>query len=231
MKLGGTTLAQAALGDMDQAKTGIAELESALQTDLMDRAMNLLILCRTMMGEHDAAMDLIEQGIGYRLPMLVYLSIEPILKPLHSIPRFQELMHQVLGEKTSFEGEKSRYKKTLLNKDLLKQHKDQLTQLMSSVKPYLDENLTLRDLAEKLEIPPNQLSQVLNEGFDQNFAEFVNTYRLEMFKSKVADQNLRQLTILALAYESGFNSKTVFNTFFKKMMGQTPKAYWKEVVQ
>jgi len=52
-----------------------------------------------------------------------------------------------------------------------------------------------------------------------------------MFKSKVADPNQRQLTILALAYESGFNSKTVFNTFFKKMMGQTPKAYWKEVVQ
>ncbi|RLD69269.1 MAG: hypothetical protein DRI98_10780, partial [Bacteroidetes bacterium] len=230
-KLGGTTLAHAALADMDQAKTGIAELESALQTDLIDRAMNLLILCRTMMGEHDAAMDLIKQGIGYRLPMLVYLSIEPILKPLHSIPRFQELIHQVLGEKTSFEGKKSRYKKTLLNKDLLKQYKDQLTQLMSSDKPYLDENLTLRDLAGMLEIPANQLSQVLNEGFDQNFAEFVNTYRLEMFKSKVADPNQRQLTILALAYESGFNSKTVFNTFFKKMMGQTPKAYWKEVVQ
>ena len=82
-----------------------------------------------------------------------------------------------------------------------------------------------------LNVPPNQLSQVLNEGFDQNFAEFVNTYRLEMFKSKVADPNQRQLTIPALAYESGFNSKTVFNTFFKKMMGQTPRAYWKSVVQ
>ena len=230
-KLGGTTLAHAALGNMDQAKTGIAELESALQTDLIDRAMNLLILCRTMMGEHDAAMDLIEQGIGYRLPMLVYLSIEPILKPLSSKSRFQELIHQVLGERTSFEGEKSRYKKSLLNKDLLKQYQDQLTRLMSTGQPYLDENLTLRDLAGMLEIPANQLSQVLNEGFDQNFAEFVNTYRLEMFKSKVADPNQRQLTILALAYESGFNSKTVFNTFFKKMMGQTPKAYWKEVVQ
>jgi len=154
-KLGGTTLAHAALADMDQAKTGIAELESALQTDLIDRAMNLLILCRTMMGEHDAAMDLIKQGIGYRLPMLVYLSIEPILKPLHSIPRFQELMHQVLGEKTSFEGSKSRYKKSLLNKDILIQYQDQLTRLMSTGQPYLDENLTLRDLAEMLEIPAN----------------------------------------------------------------------------
>ena len=73
--------------------------------------------------------------------------------------------------------------------------------------------------------------QLLNAGFDQNFAEFVNSYRLEMFKSKVADPNQRHLTILVLAYESGFNSKTVFNTFFNKMMGQTPKAYWKAVVQ
>jgi len=184
-----------------------------------------------MMGEHDAAMDLIKQGIGYRLPMLVYLSIEPMLKPLFSNSRFQELTHQVLGERTSFEGSKSRYKESPLNRDLLIQYRDQLTRLMSTGQPYLDENLTLRDLAEVLEIPANQLSQVLNEGFDQNFAEFVNTYRLEMFKSKVGDPKQRHLTILALAYESGFNSKTVFNTFFKKMMGKTPKAYWKEVVQ
>jgi YesN/AraC family two-component response regulator len=163
--------------------------------------------------------------------MLVYLSIEPILKPLFSNSRFQKLIYQVLGEKTTFEGTKGRYKKSLLNKELLKKHHDQLKQLMLTNKPYLDENLTLRDLAEILRIPANQLSQVLNEGFDQNFAEFVNTHRLEMFKSKVADPNLRHLTILALAYESGFSSKTVFNTFFKKMMGKTPKAYWKEVVQ
>ncbi|MBK8504647.1 MAG: helix-turn-helix domain-containing protein [Saprospiraceae bacterium] len=231
LKLGGVTLAQAAMGDIDRAQIGISALESALQTDLMERAMNLLILCRTVIGDHDAALDLIEQGVGYRLPMLVYLSIEPILKPLFSNSRFQELMHQILGEKTSFQGKKRRYRKSLLNKDLLQQYQDRLKQLMSTNKPYLDVNLTLRDLAEMIGIPANQLSQLLNEGFDQNFAEFVNTYRLEMFKSKVTDPNQRNLTILALAYESGFNSKTVFNTFFKKMMGQTPKAYWKRAVQ
>ena len=97
-------------------------------------------------------------------------------------------------------------------------------------KPYLDPNLTLKALAEKLEIPSNHLSQLLNEGYGKNFADFVNTYRLETFKSKVADPSQRQLTILALAYDSGFNSKTVFNTYFKKIMGTTPRAYWKEIV-
>ena len=74
------------------------------------------------------------------------------------------------------------------------------------------------------------MSQLLNEGFDKNFSEYVNSYRLEAFKSKVADPANHHLTILGLAYESGFNSKTVFNTFFKKKMGKTPKAWWKAVM-
>ncbi|XOV93626.1 MAG: helix-turn-helix domain-containing protein [Bacteroidota bacterium] len=80
-----------------------------------------------------------------------------------------------------------------------------------------------------MQIPANQFSQLLNEGFNQNFAEFVNAYRLEAFKQKVADPKNNHLTLLAIAYDSGFNSKTVFNTYFKKVMGQTPKAYLKTV--
>ena len=82
-----------------------------------------------------------------------------------------------------------------------------------------------------MDIPPNELSQLLNEGFQQNFSEFVNGYRLKTFKNKVADPKLQHLTLLALAYESGFNSKTVFNTFFKKKMGMTPRTYWKQVIK
>jgi len=222
-------LAYAALGEKNKAKKGIAMLESKLESDLMDRALNLLILCQTVIGDQEKAMILIENGISYRLPMMVYLFIEPLLKPLRSIPRFKELMKQVLGETTNIEGERRKYKKSLLNPDLLKQYRDQLIQLMDSEKPFLDPGLTLGDLAEMLGIPANQLSQLLNEGFDQNFAEFINSFRLEIFKSKVADPKMRSFTILALAYESGFNSKTVFNTYFKKMMGQTPMSYWKEV--
>jgi adenylate cyclase len=90
---------------------------------------------------------------------------------------------------------------------------------MDGEKPYLDPDLTLRSLAEMLDLPPNYLSQLLNEGFDQNFAEYVNSYRLETFKTKAADPANAHLTLLGLAYESGFNSKSVFNSFFKKTMG------------
>ena len=231
MKLGGITMAYAALGNTAKAEAGIAKLEAALQTDSMGNAINLLIHCQIFLGNQEAAISLIEQGINYRLPMMVYLYVDPILKPLRSNLRFQELMRQVLGKETTFAAPERKYKKPLLDKDFLEQYRQQLEALMSSEKPYLNPNLTLRDLAQTLDIPPNHLSQLLNEGFNKNFAEYINSYRVETFKSKAADLSLQHLTILALAYESGFNSKTVFNTFFKKMEGKTPKAYWKEVVR
>ena len=167
----------------------------------------------------------------YRLPMMLLLKTEPLVNPLRSNPRFQELMQSAFGEETTFNISDRKYKKSLFTSEEQKQYKQQLKNLMSEEMPFLDPNLTMRDLAEKLDIPPNHLSQLLNEGFDKNFAEFVNSYRLDAFKRKVADPAQQHLTILALAYDSGFNSKTVFNTFFKKMEGKTPKAYWKEVVK
>lgn len=231
LKLGGTTLAYAALGDAGRAESGIAKMEAALQTDLMERAMNLLILCQAMLGRTEAALQLIERGIAFRLPMMAYLKSDPLLKPLRSVPRFRELMRQVLEHKTTVDPKERKYKKNLFSKAQLKKYRQQLEHVMAEKKPHLDPELTLRSLAEILNIPPNHLSQLLNEGFDQNFAEFINTYRLETFKSKAADPSFQHLTLLGLAYESGFNSKTVFNTFFKKMTGKTPKAYWKEVVK
>ena len=121
-------------------------------------------------------------------------------------------------------------KKSLLNEGLLEKYQAQLKRMMSEEKPYLDLGLTLRGLGHTLNIPANQLSQLLNEGFNKNFAEYINSYRIKHFKSIVTDPSQRHMTLLSLAYESGFNSKTVFNTFFKRMEGKTPKEYWKEVV-
>ncbi len=229
-KLGGTTMAHIALGDTVKSEEGILELEAALQTDAMGSALFFLVLCCTMMGNHDQAIELIAKGMQYRLPRVLLLYTEPVLKPLRSNPLFQELMLQALGNGTTVKESKRKYKKSLLDNKELKQYQQQLNQLMVASAPYLNPNLTLRNLAKLLEIPHNHLSQLLNEGFDQNFSEFVNSFRLETFKEKVADPSQRYLTILALAYDSGFNSKTVFNTYFKKIMGITPRAYCKEVI-
>jgi len=229
-KLGGSTLAYAALGDTLNAEIGIAKLEAALQTDSIGSAMNFLIWINTMMGKEEKAIKLIEQGMTYRLPLILLLYTEPIVKPLRSNPRFQELMREAFGEKTTFDLSPKKYKKSLLNKKLLKQYQQQLETLMETEKPYLNPNLTLRELAQSLDIPANHLSQLLNSGFKKNFSEFVNSYRLETFKSLAADPSQQHLTILALAFESGFNSKTVFNTYFKKETGMTPKTWMKEAL-
>ena len=231
LKTGGITMTYAASGDITKAEEGIKQLEKALQSGQIGRAIILLINCKTLLGKHEEAIKLIEQGVEYRLPMMVYLYVEPILKPLRSNPDFQSLMRKIIGKGTTFNPPKRKYKKALFDKKQLEKYRHQLETLMSDEKPYLDPNLTLRDLAQMMEISPNHLSQLLNEGFDKNFAEYVNTYRLETFKSKAADPKQQHLTILALAFDSGFNSKTVFNTFFKKTMGMTPSTYWKEVVQ
>ena len=229
-KLGGTTLAYAALGDIPKTKEYIIKLEAMLETDSVGSAMHFLILVKTRMGKHEEALEMLKQAIDYKLPLVLLVYTEPLMKPLHAHPRFQELMNPIFGKETTFDLSKKKYKKSLLDRKLIDQYKQQLKTLMSEKEPYLNSELTLRVLAEMMEIPPNHLSQLLNEGFDKNFSEYINSYRLETFKSKVADPSLKHLTILGLAYESGFNSKTVFNTFFKKVMGKTPRAYWKEIV-
>ncbi len=229
VKLGGTTLAYAALGKKAKAKEGIGKLEKKQQTDLMERVINFLILCQITLGKEELALRLIEQGISYRLPMLIFLNIDPFLKPLRGNPRFQVLMQQFSGKEIDFHLNKKNYKKPWLDLELIKKYKHELESIMSKEAPYLNPDLTLRHLAKIMDIHPNHLSRLLNEGFGKNFSEFVNTYRLEVFKAKIADPSLQHLTILGLAYESGFNSKTAFNGFFKKVMGQTPRAYQKKL--
>lgn len=227
-KLGGTTLAYAALKIDKEVTTGMKMLESFLESESMGAALNFLILINAILKRYEAVLRLIEKGIGYKLPMMLLLYTEPVLKPLHENKKFQRLMRNALGETTKFQAEKRKYKKTLFSKDELNGYIQQLESIMSNEKPFLDQDLTLRHLAELLELPPNYVSQLLNEGLKKNFSEYINSFRLETFKGKIQDPSQKHLTILALAYDSGFNSKTVFNTFFKKNMGITPKAYWNQ---
>ena len=93
-------------------------------------------------------------------------------------------------------------------------------------KPYLNPSLTIHELATGLQLPPHVLSRVINEGFGQNFFDFVNSYRVDEFKQVMAAPQARQYTLLALALEVGFNSKTAFNRAFKKHTAQTPREYF-----
>lgn len=102
--------------------------------------------------------------------------------------------------------------------------KARLQQHMRQARPHLRSNLTVAQLARELGVPPRELSRLLNQGFGLNFFEFISGYRLEEAKARLADPAATD-SILTVMYESGFNSKSVFNTLFRKATGMTPSQY------
>jgi AraC-like DNA-binding protein len=102
-----------------------------------------------------------------------------------------------------------------------------LLELMKLQKPYLDSELNLIKLSELINMTPHHLSYVINTGFNENFFSFINTYRVEKAKELLAKEEMNKLSMLGIAFESGFNSKTSFNTTFKKITGQTPSDFKK----
>ncbi len=103
--------------------------------------------------------------------------------------------------------------------------KQKLENLMSTEKPFLNPTLGLPDLAAKLRVTSHELSYLVNEGFGENFYQFVNRYRVEEAKRLLHSKEHQHLNMLGIAFESGFNSKTTFNTTFKKLTGLSPSEY------
>ena len=118
-----------------------------------------------------------------------------------------------------------KYEKSGLTKQQSNQYADILLAYMNQEKPYLENKLSLKQLSERLKISTNHLSQIINEQFDCSFFDFVNGYRVEEVKQKLENKEYEKFTILALAYECGFNSKSSFNSTFKRFTGNTPKQF------
>jgi AraC-like DNA-binding protein len=120
---------------------------------------------------------------------------------------------------------KEKYHKSGLTDEVSGELHQQLKRLMSEEALYKNSELSIDDLASKLGVHPNHLSQVINQQEKKNFYDFVNTYRVEEFKRLIGMQKNRQFTLLSLAHDCGFSSKTSFNRIFKKATGQTPSEY------
>jgi len=100
-----------------------------------------------------------------------------------------------------------------------------LKEAMQREKPYLNADLSIKDLSEHINIHPKFLSQIINSQFDQNFFDFVNFYRIEEAKHIIRNNTDEKMTILEILYEVGFNSKSAFNNAFKKNTGMTPSEF------
>jgi AraC-like DNA-binding protein len=104
---------------------------------------------------------------------------------------------------------------------------ESLKDFMIEKEPYLDSSLTIQDLAEQLKMPVKDLSVLINLYMKKHFFDFINEYRIEKAKKILRDSSQKNLTILEILYQVGFNSKSSFSTSFKKYTGKTPTDFKK----
>nr|WP_315251561.1 AraC family transcriptional regulator [uncultured Flavobacterium sp.] len=109
--------------------------------------------------------------------------------------------------------------------DSIKNQIAELKQYMTEKEPFLDPSLTIQELSNQINMPVRELSILINHHIDQHFFDFVNEYRIQKAMHILKDQSKSQLTVLEILYEVGFNSKSSFNTSFKKYTNLTPTAY------
>ncbi len=125
--------------------------------------------------------------------------------------------------------EKNKTKKLVISDNKIDEYYDRLINFMKKEKPYLNEELTLPQLAENLKIPIRYLSDVINEKSGFNFYFFINKYRVEEVKELFIRSKDKDISVLDLAFEAGFNSKSTFNAIFKQFTNMTPTEFKKNI--
>lgn len=120
-------------------------------------------------------------------------------------------------------------KKTFENSLELQELSKVIEHKMANEKYYLDPDLNIKTFALKVELHPNKISAILNNIINQSFREYVNSYRMIEFKTRLGTYDLHNYNIISLSYECGFNSKASFHRVFKKHTGCTPVEYLKKI--
>ncbi len=124
-------------------------------------------------------------------------------------------------------------KEKYLNSGLSEEKEDmyyaKLNSLIHEEKIYTNAELSLSELASKIDIHPNYLSQIINNKEGKKFYDYINTFRVQEFKRLISLPDNQQFTLISIAYECGFNSKSTFNRYFKKITESTPSQYVKQL--
>jgi len=161
---------------------------------------------------------LIHPSVSYRMfvgSLLVNLSLTLIVT------------YKGLAQSASFSGIQglSKYSSSRLEISDCDQIAGELIAMMEKEKTYLSPSLSIDDLSQKLNVPSRNLSQIIHTHFNKNFYDFINSYRIEEVKKRIHDERYRHFTLVAIAFDSGFNSKSVFNAAFKKHASMTPREF------
>ncbi len=162
--------------------------------------------------------------VSYLWDMVIILTLS--IMALKQSPVFHP--NKIIVEKDSSKNsQENKYGASKLEKETIDSVMDELLEFMEKEKPYLDPDLTVTTLGEKISLQRHIISQVINSGLNENFHSFINKYRVEEVKKMLQDKTHKNKTILEVAFLAGFNSKSHFNNCFRKNTGMTPKDYRK----
>ncbi|HEX9001298.1 MAG TPA: helix-turn-helix transcriptional regulator [Blastocatellia bacterium] len=192
------------------------------QLRLLTAGMGLILVggvIRFLFRDRSLETNLLLPSIG---PILVYsLAFLALRKPeafdASPAPEPVPLSDQTAAPK--------KYERSTLTPERAEEYLARLLRAMATEKPFTDGDLTLQKLSEQLAIPATHLSQVVNERLNQSFSDFINSYRVREAQAKLLDPATKHYSILAIAEDVGFNSKSTFNAVFKKQTGLTPSEF------
>jgi len=225
-RLGIRCLAYILKGDKEHSKDCFKLLKQKAKDESAFQAHSYLYLAYVNMGKPDEAFAWLEEAITLKSSVLLLSFSDPLVEIVRHDPRYAEFRERLYG-KALMQQPVSQDQPPLIDDVNAERYSRRLLEYMKNEQPYLNPALSLHGLADLVDIPPNQLSWLLNQKLDMNFNGFVNQYRVDYFKNAVAEPENANISLIGLAYESGFNSKTVFNTYFKKVTGMTPSEYLK----
>ena len=179
-------------------------------------------------GEHRAALALLKELVNERSGQLFSFRNDLFLAPLRNYPEYREIeasvFHDAVMPQIKSVSEKA-VPSSPFDHDELEIYVTAIASVMDEDQLFTDPELSLKQLASDIDLHPNKLSWLLNNHFGKNFNDFINQYRIKEFQKLAIHPENKHITLLGLAYDSGFNSKTVFNTFFKRETGMTPKQW------
>jgi AraC-like DNA-binding protein len=171
-------------------------------------------------------LDIIGNYIPFDPYFVIYgfITVFSFVYSLYAI-RQPEIFGQVLKPSDDTLKGAGRYSRSGLRNEKADEYLNRILAYMESSRAYLNRDLTIQDISSGTRISKHHITQVLNERHGKNFFTFINEYRVREVISRFSDPKYSNFTILAIALDSGFNSKATFNSIFKGMTGLTPSEF------
>ena len=140
--------------------------------------------------------------------------------------KINEVETKIKKENSKPKTSSEKYAKSGLSEEMASKIYNDLNSLVSDNTFYKDEELTLAELSKQLKVHPNHLSQVINEMEGKNFYNYINSLRIKEFISLASQVENKKYTMISLAYDCGFSTKSTFNKHFKLQTGKTPTEFF-----